>query len=343
MMGGWNGACRRLHGERRCSEDCGKALVRVRFSIIAVAAIFVLGSADAALAWGPAMHVGLATSLLEQLSFLPAAVGALLARHGVAFLYGNVAADVVFAKRWSRIKQSCHHWSTAFALLEAARDDRDRAFGFGYLSHLAADTVAHGKYVPRQIMLSQCTVNFGHLFWELRADATETEAAWGLLESVLDGDHAHHHQSLEGQIAGTFLPYFLNRRLFYGMNALTMRRAFRRTVGVWNRHSRWYLSPALVDAYRVESLGRVISVLTDGSRSSVVREDPNGTSALMYVRVHRRDVRRLRRRRLPVKRRVREAARGLAPRRTSGELLGIPEAPTLVTGNFASDAPALHS
>lgn len=317
--------------------------MRVRFSIIAVAAIFVLGAADEALAWGPATHVGLASSLLDQLSFLPAAVGALLARHGVAFLYGNVAADVVFAKRWSRIKQSCHHWSTAFALLEAARDDRDRAFGYGYLAHLAADTVAHGKYVPRQIMLSQCSVNFGHLFWELRADGTETEAAWGLLDSVLDGDHAHHHQSLEGHIAGTFLPYFLNRRLFCGMNALTMRRAFRRTVGVWNRHSRWYLSPGLVDAYRAESLGRIISILTDGSRSSVVREDPNGSSALMHVRVHRRDVGRLRRRQLPVKRRVREAARGLAPRRTLQGLAKIPEPSAVVTDNFASDSPALHT
>ncbi len=288
--------------------------MRISFWTIVVVAACVLGDADQALAWGPGTHMGLAASVLERLPLLPAAVASVLARHGIAYLYGNIAADIVFAKRWSRIKQFCHHWSTAFELFDAAEDGRTKAFAYGYLSHLAADTVAHGKYVPRQIILSQCSVNFGHFFWELRADALENDRAWRLLEEVLRDDHACHHRALKGHIMGTFLPHDLNRLLFDRMNALAMRQGLRRTVDVWNRCSRWYLSPELVSGYRAESLNRIRSILTEGPRSSLLHEDPNGTSALMHLRVHRREVRRLKRRGLPLKRRLREASRGLAPR-----------------------------
>ncbi len=292
--------------------------MRIASWIIVVVLVGVLGVPEEAFAWGPATHVGIATSVLERLSVLPGAVAAVLARHSIAYLYGNVAADIVFAKRFSSVKQFCHHWSTGFGLLDKADDGKAKAFAYGYISHLAADTIAHGKYVPRQIAVSQCAVGAGHFFWELRADATEADANWRLLEETLGDDHSQHHQMLESHITGTFLSFDLNRLLFEGMSALTVRRNFRRTVDAWNRYSRWYLCPELVEGYRAESLDRVLSVLTDGTRSSLLREDPNGTSALMSVRVRRREFRRLKRRGLPVQHRLLEASRGLAPKPSAG-------------------------
>ncbi len=274
----------------------------------------VLGDVDQAFAWGPATHVGLASDLLQHLSVLPAAVAAVLARNRIAFIYGNIAADIVFAKRLSRVRQFCHHWSTAFGLSEAAGGDQDRAFAYGYLSHLAADTVAHGKYVPRQIALSECSVNFGHFFWELRADAFGTDADWRTLDLVLNDDHTPHHEALEQRLTGTFLPYELNRLLFDRMNAVTLRESFRRSVNVWNRRSRWYLCPDLVHGYRAESLDRMFTILSEGARSALLREDPNGTSALMHLRVRRREARRLKRRGLPFEYRLVEASQSLAPK-----------------------------
>lgn len=297
--------------------------MRISLLAVLVALFGLLGDADQALAWGPATHMGLASCLLERLCLLPAAVGMVLGRHRLAYLYGNIAADIVFVKRWSRIKRFCHHWSTAFDLLEAAEDDRAKAFAYGYLAHLAADTVAHGKYVPRQIGLSECSVGFGHIYWELRADATETDENWELLEDVLNGDHDDHHRTLESHMSGTFLPYELNRLVFGRMNALTVRREFRRTVELWNRCSRWYLSPELVDSYRAESLDRIYSILSEGHRSPLLTEDPNGMSALMCLRVRRREVRRLRRRGLPVKHRLLEASRSLAPTGTNVEMSNV--------------------
>jgi hypothetical protein len=292
--------------------------MRITGWVVLLAVGFVLYGAPPVWAWGPATHIGLAGSVLDQLALLPIGVAAVLARHRFAYLFGSMATDVVFAKRLSRVKQFCHHWSTGFRLLDKAADERAQAFAYGYLSHLAADTVAHGKFVPRQIVVSGSSVSVGHLYWELRADALQSDSTWSKLEGVLRYDHAHHHEALSDLITDTFLSYPLNRLLFNGMNALAVRREFRRTVDVWNRRSRWYLSPELVISYRAECLDRIHSILTEGTGSPLLREDPNGTSALMQLRVRRREVRRLKRRGMPVERRLREVSRGFAPTTKNG-------------------------
>ena len=317
--------------------------MRTCFWTVIAAVIAVLGVADQAMAWGPATHVGIGSSMLGHLAVLPAAIAAVLARHRVAYLYGSIAADIVFAKRLSRIKQFCHHWSTAFRLLDNAQDDRAKAFSYGYLSHLAADTVAHGKYVPRQIVVSDCSVSFGHFYWELRADAAESTATWELMERILDDDHSHHHLALANHITDTFLSYDLNRLVFDRMNSLAVRRGFRRTMDVWNRYSRWYLPPHLIAGYRAECLDRVHSILAEGRRSSLLREDPNGTSALMQLRIRRRELRRLQRRGLPVKRRVQEVSRVLGPTPACDLDFLVPGLPTEVEAGSTGAGIALHA
>lgn len=268
--------------------------MRTTKSVLLLAALVILGGAESALAWGPAAHVGIGSNVLGQLGLLPAAIAAVLARNRLSFLYGGIAADVVFAKRLSRVKQFCHHWSTGFQLLGASRSDRDQAFAYGYLSHLAADTVAHGKFVPRQVMLSHSSVNFGHLYWELRADGLQSAASWSALDNLLQRDHTHHHVHLASQIHGTLLPYRLNRICFNRMNAVAMNPGFRSAVSLCARLSRAPLSSALLEGYHGESVDRVLDVLTNGPRSAVLRDDPNGTSALMQLKVQRRHLRRLR-------------------------------------------------
>ncbi|MGB2987365.1 MAG: hypothetical protein WBE26_15980, partial [Phycisphaerae bacterium] len=154
--------------------------------------------------------------------------------------------------------------------------------------------------------------------WELRADAAQADVNRRLLERVLRCDHADHHRALGSHITDTFLPYELNRVLFNRTNALAVRQAFQRTLTAWGRCSRYYLSPELMNGYRAECLDRIHSILADGSRSSLLREDPNGTSALMQLRVRRREVRRLKRRGLPVEQRLLEASRCLAPEPSRG-------------------------
>ncbi len=265
-----------------------------RLAGLAIAACFLMTSD--AFAWGPATHIGLGSEVLAQLALLPASIAAILAKNRLAYLHGNIAADVVFAKRLSRVKQSCHHWSTAFRLLNTASNNRSRAFAYGYLSHLAADTVAHGKFVPRQILMSGARVNSGHLYWELRADASANADSWKTLNYLLQQDHHSHHVDLADQLHGTFFSYELNRLMFDRINAFAVRKSFRRTIGVVDRCSRWYLSPSVMAGHQKDCVDRIHSILTQGSQSPLLREDPNGTSALMRVHVRRKELRRLKRR-----------------------------------------------
>ncbi|HUU84049.1 MAG TPA: zinc dependent phospholipase C family protein [Phycisphaerae bacterium] len=280
---------------------------------IVAALIYTLLDTDSASAWGPGVHVALGTQILEQAALLPAAIAGLITRFAGDYLYGTLAADVVFAKRLSAIKQFCHHWSTGFAVLDRASTDRGRAFAYGYLSHLAADTVAHGKYVPYQLAVTRSTVNFGHVYWELRADATVEPEAWNRVRAISAGSYGDHHGVLAGVLTRTFLPFDANQELFFRINRLCGRSSWQRTMAVWERCSRYPLSPALLARYHSECIDRTICLLTSMRRSPLLLEDPNGTAALAYIRAHRREMRRLKRRGLPRRQRIRETAASHAP------------------------------
>lgn len=282
-------------------------------TVLGLALIVIVGGPAVAYAWGPATHTRLALDVLAQGALLPAAVAGLLARHAASFVFGNIAADVVFAKRMSRVKQFCHHWSTGFGFLERAGTEADRAFAHGYLSHLAADTVAHNKYVPRQLATTRATLNFGHLYWEMRADGQVDAPTWRMMQEVLAADHENHHAVLSAELTATLLPYHFNRRLFERINRTVTRDYWKACTDVWYRCSRWDLCRGLLAEYRQESVDRVLSVLAHGAASPVVREDPNGTAALHMVRLMRRERRRLVRRGVPIERHLRATAAALAP------------------------------
>lgn len=288
-------------------------MFRLKPMLILFAAACVLIDAQPVFGWGPATHVKLAGDVLANLGLLPAAVAMLLSRHLRDFLYGCLATDMVFAKRLSRIKQFCHHWSTGFRLLDQARGERGRAFAYGYLSHLAADTVAHGKFLPYQIAVTGTTVNFGHLYWEVRADAELDEPAWAELEATLLMDHELHHAALAGLLKDTFLPYEINRMLFERINRVVTRRSWRQSADRWSRRSRRLLPAELLARYHEECVERTICLLNQERRSPLLNEDPSGTAALAFAADTRKVWRRRRRRGLLLLNRPTETAAGHAP------------------------------
>ena len=84
-------------------------------------------------------------------------------------------------------------------------------------------------------------------------------------------------------------------------------------MDIWRRCSRHALADDLLQGYRGECLDRTMCLLTRLRRSPLLLEDPNGTAALAFLRAHRRDLRRLRRRGLPPHHRVTETAASYAP------------------------------
>ena len=133
-------------------------------------AVFWAFLPEPALAWGPGTHVALGELVLGALHLLPPAVRMLLERHPIHFLYGSVAADISFAKKYVPEGRHCHNWHVGEEIHDEAPSEALQAVGLGYLAHLAADTVAHNLYVPRQLMLTNTTAAVGHTYWEHRMD-----------------------------------------------------------------------------------------------------------------------------------------------------------------------------
>jgi len=294
-------------------SETNPAVLSVR-KVLIISAVLVAVSSSSAMAWGPATHVKLASDVLSLLQLLPAGLAALLAAQSRSYLFGNVAADVVVAKRLSRVKQFCHHWQTGFALLDDACTDAGRAFALGYLSHLAADTVAHSKFLPRQMTVTRTTMSFGHLYWELRADTTIGPHYWRILRELLGEAFAEHEASLSVRLTDTFLPFSLNWRLFYRTNHLVSREAWHRTMHRWSDWSRWHLSDQLMREYRAESVERMLDVVINQRSAAVLREDPNGNAALAYTRMQRRQLRQMARAGLAAPHILHEAEMVHAPR-----------------------------
>src|SRR5438874_3921057 len=94
-------------------------------------------------AWTPGTHVYLGESVLANLHQLPAALADLLRAFPYDYLYGNIAADTSLAKKYAPVGRHCHAWHVGQEIFDLAPTDPLRAFGLGYLSHLAADAVAH--------------------------------------------------------------------------------------------------------------------------------------------------------------------------------------------------------
>lgn len=303
-----------------------RPMVSKRGLIIAGILLLVAGWPTHAYAWGPATHIKLACDVLENAQLLAGATAVLLGKHVKHYLFGNIAADVVTAKRLSKVRQVCHHWATGFAILDDARNDQGRAFALGYLSHLAADTVAHGKFLPRQMTMTRSTMSFGHVYWELRADATLGPHYWQMLRTVLAEVYAEHERVLAARLKDTFLPFSVNWRLFYRMNRFVGRHLLRRAMDGWYRLSRWQLCDQMMREYRAESLERIVDVLEHGRHSWVCHYDPNGNAALAYTRAQRRQLRQMARLGLIVPHLLYEVAAAHAPELGGPPALHVPMA-----------------
>jgi len=257
-------------------------------AIFVVVSFLVLVLGRDCLAWGAGTHVQLANELLDSLGMLPAGLAALLGKYGFDFVYGNVAADMVLGRKLSRRRRKAHGWRSGLKLLDQAGDDPARAFAYGYLAHLAADTVAHNEYIPHQCRHAGTGRNLilSHIYWEMRADGILPTDCWEQLRrTVACRVHGHERLMAKSVHPGPLL-IGLNRGVFSRMCRFASRPHVRDALDWWQLYSRRPVSRKKLQAYRTESLQRMISVLSQPQNSWVYGLDPNGGAVLEEVRQH---------------------------------------------------------
>jgi hypothetical protein len=261
---------------------------RLALAVLGVGLV-ILALPDHAHAWTPGTHIYLGESVLANLSYLPAAVADLLRAYPFDFLYGNIAADSSIAKHYAPLGRHCHYWHVGQEIHDLASSDALRAFGLGYLSHLAADTIAHNYFVPRQLMLTSSTAAVGHSYWETRIEAHLGDAYSKAAKDVILRDHSSADAHLDRIIAPTIFSVRTNRRLFRGMVHLTETTSWQRASQVAREYSRWPLTDADVERHLGLSFDFIIELMADAVPAAR-HLDPSGERPLKTAKEMRRRV-----------------------------------------------------
>lgn len=252
------------------------------------ALLLMIGCPHVLHAWTPGTHVVLGERLLSNLEWLPPAVADLLRAFPYDFLYGSIAADTTMAKKFAPADRHCHAWHVGREVHDLAPTDALRAFGLGYLAHLAADVVAHNYYVPRQLVVSSSTRAMGHTWWEARVEVVLGDAVPAAARDLIRLDHRPADAHLERILSPTIFSVRTNRRLFRGMVRLTDSKPWQLGMQMAQEQSRWDLPEEFIATHLDRATGYIRSVLSDPA-SAALGVDPNGEAAIVRSKVVRRE------------------------------------------------------
>jgi hypothetical protein len=227
---------------------------------------------------------------MRSLDLLPTAIAGLLRAYPYDFLYGSIAADTSIAKKYAPVGRHCHSWTVGLEIYDGAQDDSLRAFGLGYLAHLAADAVAHNYFVPKQLAVTSSTSSLGHSYWESRFETHLGERYSRRARDLITLDHSRSDGLLDRILSPTIFSTPTNRRIFRGMVVVADSESWQRIFQLMKENSRWDLTDLEVGRYLERSFDYIVDFLRRIEKSEPYRLDPSGDEPLRLAKRVRRDV-----------------------------------------------------
>jgi hypothetical protein len=258
------------------------------YLLIAIAALLLPTDAQA---WGGGIHMQLGVHVLANLELLAGDLAALLAAHPKDFLYGCLAPDITVGKKYTHYLLNCHRWGIGRILLKEAETDHQRACAYGYLCHLAADTVAHNYYVPYKIIRSFPTITMKHTYWEMRFEAFVEKDVWELARIVCRADRRANDILLRDVLTTTLFSFGTNKRIFNSIMVLSRMERLQKILQTLSSKSRYQLAEADRDEYMDLTRDAIFDFLQNPEESKFLKLDPTGEKSLAAADALRRSLR----------------------------------------------------
>ncbi|AJE03815.1 zinc dependent phospholipase C family protein [Geobacter pickeringii] len=257
------------------------------FAILAAA---LLAPSDA-FAWGAGIHLQLGTAVINSLQSINPAIAAVIGEFPHDFLYGCIAADITLGKKFTHYLQHCHRWRIGMKVLEYAWNPPQKACAYGYLSHLAADTVAHNYFVPFKVMRSFSTLTLKHAYWEMRFETFVDRDIWETGKQVARENYKANDALLRNVLSDTIFSFGTNKRIFNSILLVSRLEKWQQVMKTLSDSSSYVLE----DEDRFEYLGlaqeAVFDFLNRVEHSRFYLADPTGERALATAEAVRKNLR----------------------------------------------------
>jgi hypothetical protein len=233
-----------------------------------------------AMAWGIGVHLQTGAWILDNLGQLPEPLRTLLSLYPNDYLYGCISADITLGKKYTHYLRHCHSWRMGRKILKHASSESQQACAYGYLSHLAADTVAHSYFVPFKLMRTYNTMLLKHAYWELRFEAHVAPETWPLARSIGRKDFSQNDKLMRSILADTIFSFGTNKRLFNSLLLLNRLQQYQKVLRSLANTSKWAISPEARQEYLELTSKATLSILQDMDNSPFFNADPTGERAL---------------------------------------------------------------
>ncbi|WP_088536665.1 zinc dependent phospholipase C family protein [Geobacter sp. DSM 9736] len=244
-----------------------------------------------ALAWGAGVHLQLGSDVLRNLSAIRPAIAAIIAAYPYDFLYGCLAADITIGKKFTHYLLHCHRWRIGLKVLDNAELEPQKACAYGYLAHLAADTVAHNYFVPHKIMLSFSTLTLKHAYWEMRFENFVDKEIWETGRKVSMENYRANDALLRRVLSDTLFSFGTNKRIFNSILLLSRLEKWQQVLKTLDNSSRFALDDTDRDEYMTLAQEAVFDILTRMEESVFFQADPTGERALATAEAVRKNLR----------------------------------------------------
>jgi len=241
-----------------------------------VLTLAILLTPASAYAWGAGTHLLLGMEILSSLGEISQGIAPVIAASPRDFLYGCIAADIIVGKKFTDYLLNCHRWRVGLEVLSRARTPSHTACAYGYLAHLAADTIAHNLYVPYKLVKSFKTLTLRHAYWETRFDAQVPAEIWEEGFRIARENYQENDRLLRSVLTETIFSFRTNKRIFNSILLVSRMEQWQQAIRALDESSRFPIDDGDRGEYLSSAKDAVISVLSDPHGSPWLSADPTG-------------------------------------------------------------------